>query len=143
MNTYPGARVYLAGADNLDLVAMVVKATRDAWPYLGAPIARKIAPREVHAFARDSITYEKETGDQLIRMPWRTLSDGKGDCKSLAALTASLCRASGCRTTLRFVRYAGSDHFAHVYTVADGYVVDPELPFGKEVKYAAAFDVPI
>lgn len=142
---YTRALVWRERASNDDLVEMVTVAARTSWPCIRVPrfMDRESAPHYAHTFARSAVDYVLEDGDQLIRLPWRTVADGVGDCKSLAVLTAALCRAAGCATVLRFVQYAGSDHFGHVYTVADGVVVDPELPYGAEVTYERHVDVPV
>lgn len=124
-------------ATNEDLIDMVVRATRKAWPTvpLGAnnPIARKTVARDVHAMAQRYVRYKQEDGTQKIRLPHRTLIDGYGDCKSTSVLIASVCRAAGCNVVLRFARYAGDDHFGHVFAVVDGVPVDHQLPFGEQV----------
>jgi transglutaminase-like putative cysteine protease len=132
---YTRAARYRMNATNADLVRDVIDATRAAWPCIEWPqsIPRRNAAFAAWQFARDRVRYVREDGDQLIRMPWRTLEDGQGDCKSLSVLVASLCRAAGCRVALRFVRYPGDDHFGHVYAVVDGVPVDPELAFGDQV----------
>lgn len=139
---YTRALAWNENATNATLVRYTVKAARDAWPFIAWPreIPRERAARVVHNFAREAITYRKETGDQLTRMPWRSIEDGEGDCKSLAVLVGSLCRAAGCDVVLRFVRYPGEDHFGHVFAIVDGVPVDPELPFGMEVDAAGHLD---
>lgn len=140
---YTRALEWRTDADNTDLVRMVIQAARTSWPLL-QPLPRFVkrsnAPRVAWSMGC-SVDYIREDGDQLVRLPWRTLADGVADCKSLAVLTSTLCRAAGCDTVLRFVRYAGDDHYAHVYTVADGVCVDPELPYGHQVPHASAYDV--
>lgn len=133
---------YAHDADNDTLVRWTCAATRHAWPLIEWPdsIARTDAAETVHAFAREAVRYEREDGDQLIRMPWRTIADGVGDCKSLAVLVASLCAAAGCRVVLRFAQFPGEDWYGHVYAVVDGVAVDPELEFGKEVLSSAHLD---
>lgn len=132
-------------ATNGTLVRWCVDAVREAWPRIAWPdaVSRRNAARLVHAYAQTAVRYEREDGDQLIRMPWRTVADGVGDCKSLAVLVASLCAAAGCRVTLRFVRFQGEDWYGHVYAVVDGVAVDPELHFGEEVVHSSRKDVTI
>ena len=139
---YANAMQWNTNATNADLVALVVYAARRARPFVTVPgfVTRGAAPETVHAFARDRVRYVLEDGDQLIRMPWRPVADGVADCKSMAVLCATLCAAAGCKTVLRFVRYRGEDHYAHVYAVADGVPVDPELPEGAEVPYEDCVD---
>ena len=141
---YARTQVWLPDAANDDLVDLVMTGATDAWPYLrwaGAVFPRRQAPELIYRFARSQMRYRRERDDQLVRLPWRSLSDGVGDCKSMAVLTSALARASACRTRLRFVEYPGERGYGHVYTVADGAVIDPEIPFGDEVDYARGVDV--
>lgn len=142
---YARAMDWNTDATNADLVALVVYAARRARPFVKVPafVSRDNAPEVVHAFARDRVRYVLESGDQLVRMPWRTVQDGRGDCKSMAVLCATLLASAGCDTVLRFVRYRGDDHFAHVYAVGDGVPVDPELPLGSEVSAVEVVDFPV
>lgn len=142
---YVHALRWTRNATNGTLVRWCVEAVRHAWPRIHWPqtISRADAARLVHAYARAMVRYEREDGDQLIRMPWRTVADGVGDCKSLAVLVASLCAAAGCRVALRFVRFENENWYGHVYAVVDGVVVDPELHFGEEVLYSSRKDVTI
>lgn len=139
---YVRALVWQTDADNADLVRLTARAARSAWPRIVWPdgLPREDAARIAHAYARDVVQYVKEDGDQLIRMPWRTVADGRGDCKSLAVLVAALCAAAGRSVALRYVAYPGEDWYGHVYAVVDGVPVDPELDFGKEVLYCAAIE---
>lgn len=124
-------------ADNHDLISDVIAATRTAVKKV-RPLPRGDAARLCHAFLQGEINYIEEKGDQYTRMPWRTIADGRGDCKSFAVFVASLCAASGCRASLRFVKLPGDDHFGHVYAVIDGIAVDPCLEFGEECAYIAS-----
>lgn len=132
-------------ADNDTLVEWTVDAVRIAWPRIEWPenLSRRDAARIAHAYAQDVVRYVREDGDQLIRLPWRTVEDGIGDCKSLAVLVASLCRAAGRSVLLRFVQYPGEDWYGHVFAVVDGVPVDPELHFSDEAVYLRSLDVPI
>lgn len=133
---YERAALWNERATNADLQRYVIDATRAAWPHIDWPrnIPRKDVPATVHAFAQQAVQYVREDGDQLTRLPWRTVEDGIGDCKSLSVLVASLARAAGCSVVLRFAQYPGDDHYGHVYAVVDGIVCDPELRLGDEVK---------
>lgn len=139
---YTRAMRWTDNADNDTLVKWTTHAARTAWPCIEWPdsIPREEAAQVAHAFAQEVVRYEREDGDQLIRMPWRTLADGVGDCKSLAVLVASLCAAAGCRVVLRFTAQPGEDWFSHVYAIVDNLPVDPELQFGDEVPYISAVD---
>ena len=136
---YARALAWHPDADNNDLVVLTTRAARTAWPVIRWPdgLPREHAAEIAHAYAQDVVRYVREDGDQLIRMPWRTVEDGEGDCKSLAVLVAALCAAAGRDVKLRFVQYDGEDWYGHVYAVVDGVPVDPELDFGKEVVYCA------
>lgn len=139
---YTRALAWREDADNGDLVAMTVRAARIGarslqWP---AALNRADAARIAHAYAQDVVEYVREDGDQLIRLPWRTVADGQGDCKSLAVLVASLCAAAGRRVVLRFVAFPGEDWYGHVYAVVDGVPNDPELDFGEECVYSHRID---
>lgn len=134
---YARALRWSRNASNDDLCTMVMEAARHSWPFLQWPrsIPREDVPAAVYEYVRERVQYVREDGDQLIRMPWRTLEDGQGDCKSLTVLVAALARAAGCSVVVRFVRYAGDDHYGHVYPIVDGVPVDVELPLGSEVNY--------
>jgi hypothetical protein len=142
---YTRALRWTGNANNRTLVRWCVDAVDAAWPLIEWPsgIPRRDAARIAHAYAKDVVQYVREDGDQLIRMPWRTVADGQGDCKSLAVLVASLCRAAGRRVVLRFVKFPGENWFGHVYAVVDGVAVDPELEFSEEVLYSHRLDVTI
>lgn len=139
---YARALRWSRNATNADLCAMVMKAARDAWPYIYFPrnISRDEAPAAIYEYVRERVHYVREDGDQLIRMPWRTLEDGRGDCKSLTVLVASLARAAGCSVVVRFVQYPGDDHYGHVYPIVDGVPIDVELPLGDEVTFESKED---
>lgn len=130
-------------ADNAALAASVVAATRTAAKWLAAETFSEPVERVCHAMIRDGIRYDAEHGTQYVRMPWRLIEDGVGDCKSYAVFIGAVCRARGCGVVLRFVRQHGQSHFSHVYAVVDGVPVDPLLPFGEECKYDSCEDVRI
>lgn len=106
-------------------------------------LCRKCAPRVAWSYLRDRVAYIPELGDQYVRMPWRTMEDGRADCKSQSVFVAGLCGPVGCRVDLRFVMLPDAVHLGHVYAVVDGVVVDPLLPYGSEVVYADAVTVPV
>lgn len=139
---YPHALKYTDNAGTMDLVRYVMFAIRNAWRRMDVRdiMPRKEAARLAYDAARALVEYRRESGDQLVRMPWRAIEEGVGDCKTTAVLIASLCQAAGCRVTVRFVKYGNEDHYGHVYAVVDGVPVDPELAFGDEVVYASALD---
>lgn len=139
---YARALHWNAQADNADLVALTLRAAREGarrvkWP---RELPRRDAARIAHAYAQEVVRYVREDEDQLIRLPWRTVADGVGDCKSLAVLVASMCAAAGRRVVLRFVRYHGEDWYGHVFAVVDGVPVDPELDFSESVVYSHHLD---
>lgn len=140
---YTDALVWNEDATNDDLITHTLTAARIAgraivWPE-GVDKAR--AGRIAHAFAQQAVRYVREDGDQLTRMPWRTLADGRGDCKSLSVLVAALALAAGRSVGMRYVQYAGDDHYGHVYAVVDGAPCDPELGYGQEVSYWRKLDI--
>lgn len=133
-----------ADASNDDLVRDVIEMTRYSIPFVSAhPLPRSRAAKMCHTFLRDKVSYVEELGDQYIRAPWRTIADQRADCKSFAVFIASLCRAAGCRVSLKFVDQDGEGAFDHVYVLVDGVPVDPCLHFGEECAYIAARTVPI
>lgn len=129
-------------ADNATLVRYTLHAARESWPLIAWPasLPKEDAARIAHAYAQDVVTYIREDGDQLIRMPWRTIEEGQGDCKSLAVLVGALCAAAGRHVVLRFAAFPGEDWYGHVYAVVDGVPVDPELTFGDECLYLHHID---
>lgn len=132
-------------ARNGDLVQDVVTAAyigarRCRWP---AGVPAKDAGHIMWQYTRDEVKYIAERGDQYIRLPWRTLEDGRGDCKSTAVLIASMCAAAGRRAVLRFVSYPGEDYYSHVYPVVDGTPCDPLRDYGTEYIYSHRLDVPV
>ena len=142
LSPYGGTVHFNADASNADLVRYVMQTARAAWPFIEWPkgIPRRDAARAIHELARRRVRYVREDGDQLIRFPWRALEDGQGDCKTLSVFVASMARAAGLPVRIRFVRYLGDDHFAHVYAVVDGIPVDPELSYGEEVTFESKMD---
>lgn len=129
-------------SQNMEDAGAVVAATRYAAGMVG-PLPRDQAARLAWAFVRDCIRYAPDDREQLVRLPWRTVADGEGDCKSTAVLIAALCAASGCAVDLAFAALAGQDYFGHVYAVCDGVAVDPLLEFGAECLYIRRVVVPI
>ena len=109
----------------------------------GEPLDRDGLAYECWKMLRDDVAHEPERRDQMIRLPWVTLAEGRGDCKSEAVLIAGVCAGAGCNVVLRMICHPGEDHYGHVYAVVDGVPVDPSMPFGEEMKYAAAQDVPV
>lgn len=91
----------------------------------------------MHAYAARQVEYVPENGTQVIRAPWVTVDQGRGDCKSTAVLIASMCAAAGRRVDLKFIDYEGAnrEHWAHVYALVDGTPCDPLLPYGEEFPY--------
>jgi len=127
--------------DNPGLVADVVAAAKEAARMVAGGLPRKDAARLCHAFIRSHTRYHEETPDaQMVRMPWRFVADGVGDCKSQAIYTAAVCAASGCRVLLRFVVLPGDDEPGHVYAIVDNLPSDPLLPYGEECDYIRAVD---
>lgn len=126
-------------AEQVSLAALDAVALMPAIPGL----CRRSAPRIAWQYLRDRVAYIPELGDQYVRMPWRTMSDGRADCKSQAVFVAGLCGPVGCAVDMRFVMLPDAVHLGHVYAVVDGIPVDPLLPYGHEVVAAAVVDVPV
>jgi hypothetical protein len=128
----------------MDIGNEVVHAVEAALPFMRKPsMSRKRAPRSCWEFLRHCIAYVPEYEDQMIRMPWRTIKDGRADCKSQSVFTAAVCHAAGCNVELRIVQLHGDEHFGHVYAIVDGTPVDPLLPYGTEVSYIGSETIPI
>lgn len=133
-----------ADVDNPELVAMTVAAAQEAVRKVVGGLPAGLAPRLCWWYVRHFTRYEEEGPDaQMIRLPWRFVDDGVGDCKSQAIYTAAICAASGCRVALRFATLPGDVEPGHVYAVVDGVPVDPLLEFGEECSYIAAVDYPL
>lgn len=132
-------------AKALDIGADVVIASRLAARILAEcdPPPREGLARMCWELVRHEVEYIEETGTQYIRLPWRTLADGRADCKSQTTLIVSVCAAAGCNAVVRMVILPGTEHFGHVYAVIDGVPVDPGLEFGQECPYISCLDVPI
>lgn len=128
--------------ENRELARDVVHATLAAIPFLG-PVPREEAARWCYWYLVEHIAYIPEMGTQEVRMPWRTIADGRADCKSTAVFIASVCARAGCRVTLRFAAMPGQEWLGHVYAVVDGVVVDPLLPLGDECNFSRVVAVPI
>lgn len=139
---YAGAIRARYNATNADLVRDVMDAARHSARRLSWPqsIPTELAGEVMHDLSRREVEHISEDGDQLIRMPWRTLADGIADCKSNAILIGAMCAAAGRNVVLRFVQYEGDDWYGHVYAVVDGVPVDPQLDYGDEVLYCAHLD---
>ena len=121
----------------------VVNATRYAVDRVRGGLPRDQAAAMCHRFLKEFVEYVPDMGHQMVRMPWRTVEDGEADCKSQAVFVAAMCGASGCRVSLRFVRWAGEDYFGHVYAMVDGSPCDPLCDLGAEDPFAQCIDVPI
>lgn len=128
--------------ENADLVADVCAAAQYAAGVVAGGLPRANAARLCHDFIRSHTRYlVEDAAAQLVRLPWRFVADGVGDCKSQAIYTAAVCAASGCRVALRFVTFAGEDEPGHVYAIVDNLAVDPLLPYGRECAYIRRVDV--
>ena len=59
-----------------------------------------------------------KVGDQYIKTPARLLSDGYGDCKSLAMFINCCLHCLDIPHIFRFVNFDGGSQYTHVYAVA-------------------------
>lgn len=121
--------------DNNRLARDVVYHTRVAADMIEG--ADAFDARKVHEFVRTRIKYEADHDpmDQRLRLPWRTVLEGRTDCKSSAILIGSLAKRAGHEVKLRFVDQTGEGQWDHVYTIVDEVPVDPLCNFGEEVPY--------
>jgi len=129
--------------DNVELMALVTAAAMVAVEQVG-----RFAPEDGFSvycwqYLRNNIRYIPEMGEQLIRMPWATIREGRADCKSQTVFTVALCAAHGDAVAVRFARLPGCDYFGHVYAVVNGIPVDPLLPYGKECESDETITIPI
>lgn len=131
---------YLFAADIAVDVAQAAAEAVDHMPALPF-LDRTTAPLFAWCYLREAVQYIAETGDQYIRHPWRTIEDGRADCKSQAVFVAGICGPLGCRVELCFAHLPGALHLGHVYPVVDGVPVDALLPFGDEVPSATVVRV--
>ncbi len=131
--------------DNPGLVSDVAHAAAVAARMVNGGLPREDAAWMAYTYVRDHLRYREETDPegQMIRMPWRFIADGVGDCKSQAVFIAAVCAASGCKCVLRFATLPGDEEPGHVYAIVDGTVADPLLEFGRECDYIRSHDVPI
>jgi hypothetical protein len=84
-------------------------------------------------------------GEQYIKAPNKTLSDGFGDCKSRTLLITSLLANNGIKGKYRFAGYRMGNPVSHVYAVAliDGkeVILDPDMnSFNQQKKYSIKID---
>lgn len=132
----PGARI----VDNNRLARDVVYHA-----IIGAERVTAVDPwdsAKIHQFVRENIQYQAELdpNNQRLRMPWRALDEGVGDCKTTAIMIASLAKASGRDVVLRFLDQTGGGQWDHVFAVVDGVPVDPLEPFGQSLPYYHSHD---
>lgn len=140
----PHGVLWSRDVDNPQLVDDVVRGARYAVRVTRGGLSRASAARECWNFIRACTVYREDGPDaQIIRMPWRFVADGVGDCKSQAIYTAGVCANSGCDVQLAFATLPGDDEPGHVYAIVDGVVCDPLLHFGEEVSYIRRHVVPL
>lgn len=123
-------------ADTLDLVSDVYASARVA-----SDLVPPMHPRAAYDFIRKRTRYLADRVDMVTLMPWVLARKMVGDCKSSAVFIASTAKAAGHTVRLRFVRYAGQDHFGHVYAVVDDDPVDPLLAYGDQVSFVESIDI--
>lgn len=73
----------------------------------------------VWKFVKTNIKYILDPiGEQYIKAPNKTLSDGFGDCKSRSVLITSLLSNNGIKNGYRFASYNLNRPISHVYAIA-------------------------
>jgi hypothetical protein len=118
--------------DNNGLARAVVYAVMCAAEFVNAPDFDD--PYQLHQFLRERIQYSADMDPdwQLLRMPWRTTTDGTTDCKSSAIFIGGLAYAAGHHVVIRFTDEFGTGQWNHVYAIVNGIACDPLLPYGVE-----------
>lgn len=91
----------------------------------------------IHEYIRERIQYEADMdpGNQRLRMPWRTVLEGRTDCKSSAIMIGALAKRAGCDVRLAFIDQTGSGQWDHVFAVVDGVSIDPLAEYGETLQY--------
>lgn len=75
--------------------------------------------RSIFAYLVEHVRYRLDPdGVQYIKTPARLLSDGEGDCKSLAMFICCCLHCLGITNIFRFVNFDGGRQYSHVYAVA-------------------------
>jgi hypothetical protein len=94
-------------------------------------------------FIKNNIRYEADGVDeQKIKLPARLLSDGVGDCKSMALFAASVL-SHYAPVGFRYTSYRDNPTPTHVYCIVDGgrYIVDAVWRYpNSEKKYRNKID---
>lgn len=97
-------------------------------------------------FVKTNIKYILDPiGEQYIKAPNKTLSDGFGDCKSRSVLITSLLSNNGIKNGYRFASYHLTRPISHVYVIANInnqiIVLDADMnSFNQEKKYTLKKD---
>lgn len=106
--------------------------------------------KKLFAFVKQNVQYVNDTdGIERVYTPDRTIREGKGDCKKMTVLIASVLKAAGIEPILKHVVYGPAEKWTHIYTIVSTvpgwpvsrsqyYVLDPTIPNGKfndEVSY--------
>lgn len=134
--------VLITDTDNDGIAREVVYATRVAAEmYAGQHLTT--TPQELHRLIAKEIQYEADDdpNGQRLRMPWRTLIEGKTDCKSSAIFIGGVSLAQGRHVVIRFVDEDGAGSWSHVYAIVDGDAADPLLTYGTHPRAAVTCDV--
>ncbi|MDR0831133.1 MAG: transglutaminase-like domain-containing protein [Prevotellaceae bacterium] len=100
--------------------------------------------KNIWMFLTTKINYVLDPrGKQWVRTPARFVSDGQGDCKSFAVITASILKCLGIKGVIRFVSYdKNPDNIQHVYVVTDtGIIIDatPQADKTRKFNYQANY----
>lgn len=91
----------------------------------------------VYKWLKNNIVYKEDGYIQEPKLPgvlWRDWP--KADCKSYALFSYAVLECLGLQPKLKFIGQSSSRAFDHVYTVCNGYVIDPCLPnFNQEANF--------
>jgi hypothetical protein len=102
--------------------------------------------RRLFDYVCRNVRYELDPqGREKVFKPSTTVANGKGDCKKMTVLIASVLKAAGIEPLLKHVYYSG-ENYTHVYVIVPypqlpNYVtLDPvnDCKFNQEVKYSSA-----
>jgi hypothetical protein len=135
---------YAQGGDNDDIRAALEKAIpkakeqtkKLAQSFQGK--TNKETARNIYDFLM-SLQYEADGENQNIQLPSSLLKTKKADCKSYSLFTAAILENLGIPYELAYASYSSNPVPAHVYVIADGFIIDAVYGKSAEVKGADVF----